>query len=108
MLTAIDEPGRRDDAVPPPGRLGDSGLFYDALELTHDSSKEYRSDEIEAEVVPTIFYKERAAKLFEIIEVCVHFGERPVQGTVSLTVGNFSSTQEFKPDRDFGATKAGV
>ncbi len=105
VLTAIDEPGQRDDAVPPPGRLGDSGLFYDALELTHDNSKEYRSDEIEAEAVPTIFYKERAAKLFEIIEVCVHFGERPVQGTVSLTVGNFNSTQEFKTDRDFGQQK---
>ena len=104
-FTAIDQPDQRDDAVSPPGRLGDSGLFYDAVELEHDSSKKYRAHEIEAQVIPTIFYKERAAELLEIIEVCVHFGERPVQGSVSLNVGSFSSTQEFKPDRDFGQQK---
>jgi alpha-mannosidase len=105
VLTAIDEPGERDDAVPPPGRLGDSGFFYDAVELEHDAGKEYQSSELAAEIVPTIFYKGSADKLSEIVEVSVRFNQRPIQGSLHFSAGNFSATQELKPDRDFGEQK---
>jgi len=105
VLTAIDEPGERDDAVPPPGRLGDSGFFYDAVSLEHDPDREYRPSEIATEILPTIFFKAKGERLFEIVEVFVQFGERPRQGSVSFAAGNFTSTQEFKSLRDFGQEK---
>jgi len=40
-----------------------------------------------------------------VVEVYVHFAERPHQGRVILAVGTFKSTQEFNPDRDFGQEK---
>jgi alpha-mannosidase len=104
ILTAIDEPGERDDSVPPPGRLGDSGFFYDAVGLEHDGGTEFRSEEIGAEVLPTIFYKEKVGRLFEIVEVYVRFAEH-LRGSVSFTAGSFTSAQEFKSDRDFGQEK---
>jgi alpha-mannosidase len=104
VLTAIDEPGERDDSVPPPGRLGDSGFFYDAVGLEHDGGKEFGSESIGAEILPTIFYKAKVGKLFEVVEVYVRFAER-LQGSVSFTAGSFTSTQVFKPDRDFGQEK---
>src|SRR5579872_907790 len=64
VLTAIDEPGERDDSVPPPGRLGDSGFFYDAVGLEHDGRKKFRPEPVQAEIVPTIFYKAKFGRLF--------------------------------------------
>ncbi len=105
VLTAIDEPGERDDSVPPPGRLGDSGFFYDAVALEHDIGKEYRPNDLAAEIVPTIFYKGSPERLSEIVEVTVRFNERPRQGTIHYSAGNFSATQQFNPERDFGEQK---
>ena len=90
----------------PPGRLGDSGLFYDAVGLEHDAGGKYRPNEIAAEVRPTIFYKSSADGLREIVEVYVKFGEHPRSGLkVRFGAGNFTSTQRFRPDRDFGQQK---
>lgn len=105
ILTAIDEPGKRDDAVPPPGRLGDSGLFYDALALEHDSSAKFDSSKTALQVLPTVFFKNSADKLLEVVEVFVRFAEPPVQGSIRFSTGSFSSTRQLNPGRDFGEEK---
>jgi alpha-mannosidase len=105
VLTAIDEPAERDDSVPPPGRLGASGFFYDAVRLEHDIGKEYRRSDLAAKIVPTIFYKGSSERLSEIVELTVRFNECPRQGTIQYTTGNFSATQQFNPERDFGEQK---
>ena len=48
VLTAIDEPASIDNEV-------HSVITYDALELDQDSFKKYSSEEVTAEVVPTVF-----------------------------------------------------
>src|SRR5271170_2300113 len=105
VLTAVDQPDQRDNAITTPGTLGVSGITYDALELKCDDSASYRSGQIKAEVVPTIFYKSRGDGLVEIVEAYVRFGERPHEGLVTLTLGNFKSTQTFTPARDFGEAR---
>ncbi len=102
VLTAIDEPEDRDDAVAPPGRLGDSGLFYDAVALIRDGSVKESSSELTAAVIPTIFYQTQGTALVEIVQVRIGFGERPTNARIALTKSGFAISQEMRTDRDFG------
>jgi alpha-mannosidase len=101
LLTAIDEPGDRDDSQGSV-TLGTSGIIYDALELDHDPGGRYSSSQITAEVIPTVFYRSKAGRLVELIDVWVRLGQRPQRGEVTLRLGEGTFTRPLEADREFG------
>jgi hypothetical protein len=100
VLTAIDEPARRDDSQS--AGMGNSGLVYDALELVNDPTAKYAANQLTADVVPTIFYKSQDGRLLELIEVFLRAGGRLAQGEVTLAMAKEKSSQKFESDREFG------
>jgi len=104
VLTAVDEPGERDDAHATI-IIGDSAIVYDALQLEHNPEGKFSPSSISVEVVPTIFYRAKGDRLVELVEAFVRFGERPRRGRVDLTVGREKFSQNLEADRDFGEQK---
>jgi hypothetical protein len=102
VLTALDEPGDRDDSIGPTVAVGNSGITYDALALQHDPEKSYSAAGISVYVEPTIFYRSQGSGLTEVVDVFARFNEHPRQARVTLAVGGNKLSQEFKTERDFG------
>jgi hypothetical protein len=87
VLTAVDFP-----AIPQESKggiaPGQSGIVYDAIALTADTSARYRYGAASARVVPTIFYKRSTAGLEEMVDVYpeLHAGAK-VRGVVTISIG---------------------
>lgn len=104
QLAAIDEPAQRDDSIPPPGRLGDSGITYDALEL--DSTPQHETEaKLSATVVPTIFFKSKAGELSELVEIYLKAARFPKRATVALTCAAFTASKQVSFAQEFGEQK---
>jgi hypothetical protein len=88
VLTAVEEPATGDNLV-------HSFITYDALELEQDSSKKYPSDEITAEVVPTIYYIHHGDALAELVDVYVRHNLAAQHGEVTLAAGAQKFNQEL-------------
>jgi alpha-mannosidase len=104
VLTAVDEPNKRDDSQTTEFTLGNSAIVYDALALEHDPSRTYASKEVFAEVLPTIFYKGEGRSLVELVDVFVRYNEPP-HGRVTLALGANHLTQELAEGTEFGEQK---
>ena len=102
VLTALDEPGERDDSIGAVAVVGNSGITYDALALQHDPEKSYSATEVSLQIMPTIFYKSDGGRLTEVVDVYARFNKHPRQARVTLAVGGNKLTQEFRTERDFG------
>jgi hypothetical protein len=100
VLTAIDEPGQRDDSQS--SGLGNSGLIYDALELDNNPAAMYAANRWMAHVVPTIFYKSQSGQLLELLDVFLRTGARQAKGELTLALDKEKYSRKFEFDREFG------
>lgn len=105
VFTAVDTPAT------PQKSLGDiapgqSGIVYDALSLSQDAGAKYAAGAVSVVAVPTIFYKQTATGLDEVVEVfpSLDAGAK-TRGVVSLTVGGHRYTQPLALAGDFGEAK---
>jgi hypothetical protein len=80
VLTALDDSNVRDDST-------DSGIFYDAIQLSQDADAKYSPDELAVEAQPTIFYVEKGNGLEELLEIHVRHNSAAAGSAVELTLG---------------------
>jgi alpha-mannosidase len=101
VLTALDEPAIVENSL---GSIatGHTGIVYDALELTHDAAENYATSRIDAQVIPTIFYRKLNGRIYEVIDVFANFGSLPKSGTAELTIGGKTYRQAFSATEQFG------
>ena len=85
-----------DKAVP------NAGLTYDAIELDR-SAEAFHSRASSAQIVPTIFYRQRQGNLEETVDVILRYGESVKPGgSVELTIAGKHYRQALQGDQDFG------
>jgi hypothetical protein len=100
VLTALDEPGTRDDSqasgFPFPGA---SGIIYDALAMRYTPGPPPASS---ATVEPTVYYKQSGGQIFELVDVFLRNAWRAGSGNVTLNLGRNRFTMPFDCARDFG------
>ena len=101
VLTAVDEGDAQDPRGESPRGLN-SGLVYDALSLDHDPSREFEETKVNVLAVPTVFYKMQEGRLHELIDVFVRVNQPVPAGELTLTLGEWKSTQHFGSERAFG------
>jgi alpha-mannosidase len=105
VLTALDEPGPRDDGQPSGFPWpGTSGIVYDALALEHAQNERSRPA-ISTTVVPTIYYKKQGGQLCELVDVFVRSTESLRRATATLTLGRQNFFRTLNTDREFGEAK---
>jgi hypothetical protein len=109
-LTAVDEPGDRDDSQPSGfSGPGSSGILYDAIELRREDDGHGTPGEpgvglaVEPVVEPTIFFRRRAdATLVEVVRVYCKLEGAVREGRVSLQTGQGRASAGFTSARAFG------
>jgi len=95
-LQAIEEADR---SVP------DAGLTYDAIELGR-SAQAFNSRASSAQIIPTIFYRQRQGQLEETVDVILRYGERVKSGSsADLMIAGKHYHQALAGDQDFGEEK---
>jgi hypothetical protein len=99
VLTALDEPAKRDDVT-------GSGIFYDAIELAQDPKATFSKGKVTVEVNPTVFYQRKGDALSELVDVYVSSNQSLAHGQLTLKLGNQKFTQELSSHRDFGEDMA--
>ena len=101
VLTALDDPATVETSL---GSIatGHTGLVYDALQLTQDAAAQYPPTEVRANVIPSIFYRDRPAGLAEVVEVYADFADMPSEGQAELAVGGKTLRKTFHSDQSFG------
>jgi alpha-mannosidase len=101
-LTAMDEPSPGDEASSGGVPIGDSGVVYDALELDHVAGGKYDESIVEAQIVPTIFYRTEDGELKEELDAFVRFHSSSQGGSAELSLNGKTFRQELSADRTFG------
>lgn len=101
VLTSVDDPTEPDQAIGS-AAPGVSGIYYDALRLTQDKAKKFAAGEIRVSVTPTVFYRQRAGSLVELVEVIVGLNQKVASGQVSLEMNGRRDTGHFSAATDFG------
>jgi hypothetical protein len=96
ILTCLDNP-------PEEGAV--SGLHYDALSLSNDEGRQFSGIPVSARVTPTVFYRQRAGKLAEVVEATVRFQGQVPAGKATLEVNGQRYTAAFPRGNDFGETR---
>jgi alpha-mannosidase len=101
VLTALDDPATAETSL---GSIatGHTGLVYDAITLTQDAAAQYSTTEVRADVIPTIFYRNRPAGLAEVVDVYADFADMPREGEVELAVGGRTLRQTLHSNQSFG------
>ena len=78
-------------------------ILYDYLGLIQDASSTYVSDEMQASVTPSMFYRRTAAgELAELVTVALHFDGEIPSGKATLTLLANSYTATFEREQRFG------
>ncbi|MCL5005093.1 MAG: polysaccharide lyase family protein [Acidobacteria bacterium] len=95
VLTAIDEPGNRDDVT-------GSGITYDAIELAWNADATFDKKKVTVEVNPTIFYQQKGDTLTELVDIYVTSNRSLENGRVTLKLGRQEFTRELSSKREFG------
>jgi alpha-mannosidase len=90
VLTAVE------DAENPGTR---ASLIYDALRLAESNHQKL---EPIASVKPTVFYREKDGKTFELVDVTVSAAEKSGTGQIELNIGNARLTAPLNSAGDFG------
>jgi hypothetical protein len=82
-ITCVDDPATRS------GEQEVGGLSYDAIEFQKASASESkRKPEVAADVEPTIFYRQTAAGLVEVVDAFLRFPSPWKAGTANLVAGD--------------------
>jgi alpha-mannosidase len=100
VLTAIDDPVDRID--PLAGDWGNSSFSYDALELDNDSAEKNPAQDLSAEVVPTIFYRSKAGKVLEVLDLFITGIGLLSKAEVTLSLGAEKYVQKVQSENEFG------
>ncbi|MGB6742099.1 MAG: polysaccharide lyase family protein [Terracidiphilus sp.] len=102
VFTAVDTPATPQNSM---GDIapGQSGLVYDAISLTGEPEGAYPEGAVSVLAEPTIFYRQSANGLDEIVDVFpdVHAGAE-THGEVKLEIGGNEFTQPLALDGEFG------
>lgn len=98
VLTAIDDLALPDDTTDWPL----SGIYYDALELEHDSQARYSPNELAVDVQPTIFFLQKGDGLQELVDIYVRHCSASPGGDVVLSLGKAKYTAKLASGWDFG------
>lgn len=105
VLTAVDMPATPQHSM---GNIapGQSGLVYDALSLTQVAGERYPAGTVSAITLPTMFYRQSASGLDEIVDVypALHDGAK-THGDVTLTIGGRHFTEPLSLDGEFGEAR---
>ena len=94
-ITCVDDPVS-------PGDLDEfSGISYDALSFDQNTSAK-PANKLHAEAMPTMFYKNEANGLVEIVDAFIRSNAPLKAGTAELSLKGRHYKQELKGGRDFG------
>ena len=101
VLTAMDTPATVENSL---GAIapGHTGIVYDALEFSNDSSAHYDTSAVRISAEPTIFYRGDSKDLREIIDVIADFAEKTEDGNVTFEVNGRLFRQKLDAPQDFG------
>ncbi|MGA7907438.1 MAG: polysaccharide lyase family protein, partial [Candidatus Sulfotelmatobacter sp.] len=101
VLTAMDDPATAQTSL---GAIapGHTGLMYDALEFTQDEAGQFNSRAFAARIIPTIFYRETAAGMSEMVDVFISASRLPKSRSVELRIAGHSFRQGFTTENEFG------
>jgi hypothetical protein len=101
-LTALNDP--LSAALPGGEDTSDALLRYDALALyaAADGGGDPPPPAFFAVATPTVFYKSEGGKLSELVTVFVHRSKPSTHGSVTLSLGAWSQTQELRGGQEFG------
>jgi hypothetical protein len=101
VLTALDDPAAVQSSL---GAIapGHTGLVYDALELIQQGEEQYDSRAFKVRIEPTIFYRQTANGLSEVVDIFTEAAALPHEGAVEFVVGGHSYKQRFTTSNEFG------
>jgi len=101
VLTAIDDPATAQTSL---GAIapGHSGLVYDALEFVQREAERYDSGAFTVRIEPTIFYRQTATGLSEVVDVFTDSATLPKRDRVELVVGGHSYKRTRNSANEFG------
>ena len=103
VLTALDDPAEKQTSL---GAIapGHTGLVYDALEMSNDPAGQYDPDAFTAMIEPTIFYRESADGLQEVVDVFASLSSVPSKGALELALAGKQFRKELPADQreEFG------
>jgi hypothetical protein len=94
-IACVNEP-------PTPDQDNISGISYDALSLDNDAAAKFSQHDISIEVEPTVFYRQTAGGLAEVVDIFVRSNGEHRTGTVQLTVAGHKLSQSLPAQSNFG------
>jgi alpha-mannosidase len=101
VLTAVDDPATPLAAL---GAIapGHTGLVYDALQLQQDASASYDTKSLEAQIIPSIFYKNSAKGIAEIVDVFINAATWAKTSSAELVIAGHTYSKDLSASGDFG------
>jgi hypothetical protein len=88
-----------------PEEASSSGIAYDAIALLHDASANYEPGELSATVDSTIFFRQRASGLVEIVDAILRFGTATPRILAVLELGGKRYEARIPAVQQFGERK---
>lgn len=76
-------------------------MRYDFIGMTNDPDATYSQD-VRADVVPTVFYQQKEGGLVEFVDAYLRFGQKNPAGHAVLTLNGKSYSAEIAARTDFG------
>lgn len=77
-------------------------VFYDFISLTNDTHAKHFQGTVHADVVPTVFYRQKNGKLVELVDAYLRF-QRPIPGGQALfTLNGKTYSADISPRSEFG------
>jgi len=101
VLTALDDPSTPENSLGAIA-LGHTGLVYDALEFSQDESGKYDAAAIDAQVIPSIFYRNTSTGLAEVIAAYISFASAAHTDKAELTVAGKGYSKTLASTAAFG------
>lgn len=77
-------------------------ISYDYVGLVQDAGASYKSDDVQATVTPSIFYRRGTTGLNEVVEARLYFNDQIPSGEAALTLGGHTYSANFQAEPRFG------
>lgn len=101
VLTALDEPAEPENSLGSIA-LGHTGLVYDALSLANEPNGLYSAKNVDAFLLPTIFYRDSKKGLNNVLDLFLRFAVMPHYGEVILRANGATRRVSFSSLNAFG------
>ncbi|HYG99037.1 MAG TPA: polysaccharide lyase family protein [Terriglobales bacterium] len=107
VLTALDDPAKAENVL---GSIapGQSGIVYDALELSHDASARYDERSVKVSATPTLFFRKGAGGLSEVVEVIASFNSAARRVSIKLTANGKTQARNVSVNVAFGEVRSEI